>query len=146
MLHDCVMAFVYSWDERAEPLYLLLKRNAELGGYWQPVTGFIETGDFSLTEAALREVEEETGLKDFQRVVVLKHAFTFEMNEKNCSVGVVLLETHSENSKVHLSFEHTQYRWECYPQARKLLYWENNKETLDRIHQLIRHPCNNLQY
>ncbi len=44
-----------------EGTYLLLKRIEREGGFWQPVTGFIEPGE-SPVHAALREVREETGL------------------------------------------------------------------------------------
>lgn len=44
-----------------EGRYLLLKRVEHEGGFWQPVTGLIEPGE-SPTQAAIREVREETGL------------------------------------------------------------------------------------
>lgn len=137
MEYDCVMAFVFRWDGKMEPLYLLLKRNTELGGYWQPVTGFIETEDSSLSDAALREVEEETGLSDFTCILDPQYTFTIHMNGTHCSVGVIVLETHSENRHIDLSFEHTRYRWAHYEAARELLYWENNKKMLDRIHRVV---------
>ncbi len=42
-----------------------------------------------------------------------------------------------EGAGVKLSLEHTDYRWLEYQQARQILYWENNKETLDLLHNYL---------
>ncbi len=44
-----------------QSMFLLLKTQPERGGFWQPVTGGVDAGE-GLEEAALREVQEETGL------------------------------------------------------------------------------------
>lgn len=41
---------------------LLIRRVPEEGGFWQGVSGCVESTDFSLASAAARETEEETGL------------------------------------------------------------------------------------
>lgn len=56
---------VITWEPPAggEPLVLLLKRPKNEAGYlWQPVTGNLETGE-DFAAGALREAEEETGLR-----------------------------------------------------------------------------------
>jgi NUDIX domain len=50
--------------------YLLLKRSAARGGFWQGVTGGVEVGE-TLAQAARREVWEETGYQQFTRFMPL---------------------------------------------------------------------------
>jgi ADP-ribose pyrophosphatase YjhB (NUDIX family) len=128
------MVFLYHC-EYSEPIYLLLKRNLELGGYWQPVTGFIEPPETN-RQAALRELGEETGVKDYKRVIDPKHSFSINMNGLQCSVSVLAVET-ARQPQVRLSFEHTDYIWLNYTDARSRLYWENNRETLDKLHRKL---------
>jgi dATP pyrophosphohydrolase len=130
----CIMVILYKW-EKGEPNYLLLKRNKELGGYWQPVTGFIEEQETN-REAALRELSEETGIEIYERVTDPNHYFFFDMNGLKCSVSVLAVEV-TNPPAIKISFEHTAHQWLRYPDARKTLYWENNVETLDKLHRLL---------
>ena len=41
--------------------YLLLRRTAERGGFWQPVSGGLEDSDASQLKGAYREIDEEAG-------------------------------------------------------------------------------------
>lgn len=134
MTRRCIMVFLYKW-ENGEPRYLLLKRNRELGGYWQPVTGFIEEPETNRT-AALRELEEETGIEIYERVTDPSHFFFFDMNGVQCSVSVLAVEV-SDPPPIQMSFEHTDHQWLSYEQARNTLYWENNVETLDKLHNQL---------
>jgi 8-oxo-dGTP pyrophosphatase MutT (NUDIX family) len=54
--------------------YLLLKRLPEKNGFWQPITGGVEEGE-TQEEALLREVIEETGVKNV--VAVIKDLLLF---------------------------------------------------------------------
>ena len=128
------MAFLYKW-ENGEPCYLLLKRSSKLGGYWQPVTGFIEEPETN-RQAALRELSEETGIEIYERIIDPRHYFFFDMNGEKCSVSVLAIEVGSR-PHIRLSFEHTEHCWLRYREARSRLYWENNRETLDKLHRQL---------
>ena len=56
---------------------LLLRRSAERGGFWQPVTGRIEPGE-SPEAAARRELWEETGADVVVEDLRYRHAFAVE--------------------------------------------------------------------
>jgi lipoyl(octanoyl) transferase len=58
------------------PEVLLLRRTAERGGFWQPVTGRRRAGERA-DVAARRELEEETGLSLPVRGLRYRHTFAF---------------------------------------------------------------------
>lgn len=133
-MRRCIMVFLYKW-EKGEPWYLLLKRNQELGGYWQPVTGFIEEPETN-RQAALRELIEETGIEIYERVIDPRHFFFFDMNGETCAVSVLAIEVANQEI-IQLSYEHTEHCWLLYREARVILHWENNRDTLDKLHKLL---------
>lgn len=127
----CIMVWLYQWAN-AEPLYLLLKRNPSLGGYWQPVTGYIEPPENNRT-AALRELLEETGIEKYEQVFDPEHYYFFDMNGQKCAMSVLAVEVKNPPA-VRLSEEHTAFQWLSYADARRQLYWPNNKQALDILH------------
>ena len=142
LMARCIMVWLYQWVD-GEIRYLLLKRNPYLGGYWQPVTGFIEEPETNRF-AALREMQEETGIESYERVFDPQHYFYFDMNGEKCSVSVLAVEV-KDPPPISLSFEHTDFAWLSYEEARKKLYWANNVETLDILHkQLLKLGKNNV--
>ncbi|MBS3886085.1 MAG: NUDIX domain-containing protein [Dethiobacter sp.] len=128
------MVFVYKW-EKNEPKYLLLKRNQVLGGYWQPVTGFIEEPEKD-REAALREISEETGLETYVRLIDLNYYFYFEIHDIPHSVSVLAMEV-TDPPAISISSEHTDHRWLPFEEARRTLYWDNNVASLDKLHKQL---------
>src|SRR5437773_1922666 len=61
---SCTQVEVHVFRRRGKRLEMLLVRRSphrSLAGVWQPVTGGIERGESALS-AAVREVQEETGL------------------------------------------------------------------------------------
>ena len=61
----------------ADGRVLLLRRSAERGGFWQPVTGRIEPGE-GAAEAAGRELREETGFDVPVEPLGYRHAFALD--------------------------------------------------------------------
>ena len=90
-----------------KPLFLLLKRIPERGGFWQPVTGGVHEGE-NLDTAAKRELFEETQITEFNNF--LKDVYFFEfgsddegwMKEYVYGVGV------NQAVDAILSFEHSE--------------------------------------
>lgn len=116
--------------------YLLLKRVASHGGFWQSVTGSLEEGE-THAQAAVREVLEETGISSSEdELIDLGVINTFEIapqwrrkyapgvtrNEEMCYALRV------DERAVRLdSLEHEDYRWEPYERAVEMLYWNSSK-------------------
>ena len=74
-------AKVQVWIRRRSPSggawqVLLLLTRPDRGGFWQPVTGAVEAGE-SLTQAALREATEETGIQFIEQPRMLGIEFAF---------------------------------------------------------------------
>lgn len=117
--------------------FLLLKR-AETKIYehlWQGVAGKIEQGE-TATEAAVRELKEETGLEPF-RMFVADHVSRFyEVHGDRINlVPVFGIEVREE--KVILSKEHCDFKWVEYDKACKTLVWNGQKEGISAVYGML---------
>ena len=115
------------------PLFLLLKRQPDRGGFWQPVTGGVEKGE-GLRDAALREMAEETGITEAVKVLENVHYFEFEFNggygwAKEYVFGVQV----SEDAQCVISDEHSGQKWCTLDEALELLKYESNREGFRKI-------------
>jgi dATP pyrophosphohydrolase len=123
-------------ETSAERHYLLLKRVASHGGFWQSVTGSLEDGE-THRQAAAREVLEETGFVVREAdLIELGLVNTFEIAPQwraKYAPGV----THNEEVCFALKveecdarldqLEHDSYAWESYDCAIEMLYWESTR-------------------
>ena len=121
--------------------YLLLKRISDIGGFWQPVTGGVEEGERRI-QALEREVLEETGIKNFARIIEDVGYYEFldffkrEARSrliKEYAFGVEI----SSNEKIVIGWEHSEYRWCNSEEALKLLKWKENKEALKKLNEIL---------
>jgi dATP pyrophosphohydrolase len=116
--------------------YLLLRRVASHGGFWQSVTGSLEVGE-THTQAAIREVREETGIDSAgDELIKLGVINTFEIAPQwrgKYAPGVVQNEEICFSLKVDRcevlidSREHDAYLWESYDRSIDMLYWDSSK-------------------
>ena len=129
--------------------YLLLKRVQSYGAFWQSVTGSLEDGE-SHSQAAVREVKEETGICAAERDLIDLHLTNvFKIapqwlrkylpgttyNEEVCFALNV------EQTEINLDLrEHDAFLWTGYEQAMEMLYWDSNKRALAAVHQLESYP------
>ena len=133
-------------DELEERRYLLLRRVASHGAFWQSVTGSLE-GDETHRQAAAREVREETGINSREDdLIELGLVDTFEIApqwRERYAPGV----THNEEVcfalEVHQSFvrvdpvAHDAYAWKSFDRAMEMFYWDSNKRALAAARSLV---------
>ena len=116
--------------------YLILKRNPQKGGFWQPVTGNVEVGE-PFEMAAIREVREELGIKEILELIDTGFSFEFvddgrKQLEKVFGVRV------STSQEITLSPEHTEFKWVPKEVALDVyLKYTGNKTGLTKLHEKL---------
>lgn len=118
-----------------ERLYLLLHYPH---GHWDFVKGKIEEGE-SKQEAALRELEEETGLEaEIMDGFEEQLSYVFRQEEELIEKTVYFLIAQTASEDIELSHEHIDFSWLPYNQAEGQLTFANAKEVLKRAELFIR--------
>ena len=112
---------------------LLLQHN-DIGnarGHWDFPKGHMEKGETEI-QTALREVEEETGLKDLRLFSDFSHKISYNLikEEKEISKEVIFFLGVTNKINIILSGEHQDYAWLTYDSAIERLTYNNAKESL----------------
>ncbi|MGA3286718.1 MAG: NUDIX domain-containing protein [Bacteroidota bacterium] len=138
ILSQIVEICIFRWSA-GEPQYLLLQRadDEELyPGIWQIVTGSMKKNE-SADKAALRELEEETGLrpKRFWIVPIMDSYF----DRRNDAVQMVpIFATEVDAAlNVRLSREHRRFEWLVYVAARDRVVWPGQRQAIEIVHEFI---------
>ncbi|MBI3859865.1 MAG: NUDIX domain-containing protein [Thaumarchaeota archaeon] len=127
-------AVVFRHPASDRRVYLLLQNASR----WDFPKGNVEKGESEL-QTVLREVGEETGLKDisvvpgFRRVV----EYFYRREGKNVHKEVVYLLARTEEAGVKISFEHQGYGWFPYEQARQKASYDNSRMTLEEAEHFL---------
>ena len=104
--------------------YLLLQRSPEKDfgcGAWECVTGRVDQGE-GFEQAVRREIREELGVEvlvDF--IIGTMHFYRGPAKPANELLGVQYSCSIIHNQIIHLSAEHTQYRWVSVAEAMEVL-------------------------
>jgi dATP pyrophosphohydrolase len=128
-----VQVFIFTRNPKF--MVLILKRFPERNSYWQPISGGIEIGE-KTNDAIKREIYEETGLKNFERIIDLEYSFIFETNWKGKltkMLEICYATEIKEVSAIRLSNEHEEYKWCTEFEAKNLLKWEYNLLALNKL-------------
>ncbi|MFC1613599.1 NUDIX pyrophosphatase [Patescibacteria group bacterium] len=113
-------------------LFLVLKRNSQKGGFWQPITGNVKPNE-SFEQAALREIEEETSIKKYLEFIDTGYSFDFFDDNRNQHEKIFGVHV-SKTAKVVISQEHTEFQWASKEDALNLyLKYPGNKEGLRKL-------------
>jgi len=114
-------ALIWSPEKAA---YLLLLRSLEKDfapGVWECVTGRLEQGE-GFEDAVHREVNEEIGATiRLDYLLGTTHFYRGKRRPEVELVGIVYGCTMDGGQTIHLSKEHSEYRWVSAESARKLL-------------------------
>ena len=115
--------------------YLLLQNS----GRWDFPKGGVEKGESEL-QTVIREVEEETGLKDIRIVAGFRKVieYFYRRDGKNIHKQVIYLLASTREEKVKISFEHQGFGWFHYPDALERASYGNSKVTLTEAEKFVR--------
>lgn len=122
--------------EDGEYKFLVLKRREDRGDFWQSVTGGVEEGENQIA-ALKRELKEETGIGEYQKIINLKYSFSFSLPHLGELVENVYAVEVSPETEIFLSPEHIEYRWVFFEEALSLLKYEANKEGFRKIWKIL---------
>ncbi len=116
--------------------YLLLKHSH--GSHWGFPKGTVEPGE-SDWQTAIRELEEETGITSVVQIAGFEMAlhYQFQRIGRQVEKTVVYFLAQTDQIKVILSPEHTQYRWFSYDNARTQLTHTNSRQLLDQAKRFL---------
>ncbi len=104
-----IEVIIFKKNQETGLKYLMLKRNLQKGGFWQPITGNVEVGE-TFKQAATRELREETGITKFIKIFDTGYSFDFFDDNRNQHEKIFAVEV-SHNTKINLSAEHTEFQW-----------------------------------
>ncbi len=110
--------------------FLVLKRASNLSVYpdlWQVITGTIEGNDTAL-QTALREIDEETGLKPIKLWTVPYVAVFFDANKDQIHASPVFGALVEYQDNIRLSDEHQEYLWLDYKECVEKLELPSHRE------------------
>ena len=125
-------------DGKIETKYLLLYHGR---GYWNFPKGKLEAGERGY-DAALREVEEETGILSrslrVERDFKMTDKYIFQWEGQKVFKIVIFFLAQADKPEVKLSYEHEGYGWVLHKDAQKLLKHGNSKEILRKANEYLR--------
>ena len=137
------VAIYCSFRENDEIFYILIKRNEERGGFWQPITGGEEDFDQNdLTKTVIRETKEELGINiSKKQIFQIPYFFKFTDKERiektEYCFGVFL--SSKQKKGIRLSEEHTAIIYSKDPEYLKsLLEYKENKIGLKKFVELLK--------
>jgi bis(5'-nucleosidyl)-tetraphosphatase len=126
---------LYRSDDNSSNLILLLHYG---NGHWDFPKGNIEVNETQI-QAAVRELEEETGINRFRLVPGFKETLAYNYKKKSAQVAktVTFYLGITTISKVVLSSEHIGYVWLTYQESVKILTYHNAKNLLTQANMIF---------
>jgi 8-oxo-dGTP pyrophosphatase MutT (NUDIX family) len=127
--------FILFRNSDAGPLYLLL----DYGKHWDYPKGHLEAGE-SPWQAAVRELREETGIRQVDRVTAFQqdmHYNFFSPKKGRIAKTVTYFLGQTRTEDVVVSHEHKGYLWLPYDQALEKLTYKNAKDLLTAAHKAL---------
>ena len=126
--------------------FLLLKRNKDklYEHLWQGVAGKIE-GNETASEAAIRELREETGLEPV-RMFVADHVSKFYETHRDRINLVPVFGIEVDREDVKISEEHCDFKWVDFETARDTLVWKGQKEGITAVNNMLNSNDNRIKW
>jgi len=127
--------FILFHGTRESPLYLLL----DYGKHWEYPKGHLEEGE-TKWQAAVRELREETGIRQVDRVGRFEHQIHYMFHSSKhglISKTVTFFLAHTRSEMIEISDEHKGYAWLPYEEAMQRLTYDNAREGLAAAHAAL---------
>ena len=107
-------------------------------GHWDFPKGHVEEGE-SETETAIRELAEETGIKDgkIQKDFRESMHYFFRNNGNLISKDVIFFLVEASDQDVEISHEHQNFMWLSYKEAYQKITFDNAKEILKKAFEFL---------
>jgi dihydroneopterin triphosphate diphosphatase len=139
IISNMIQAQVFRRRQGTEYEFLLLQRAEDEPVYplmWQAVTGYLLDGE-SACQCALREIAEETGLRD-GILYAIPHIASFYHagSDAVCLIPVFALEV-AADAKVALSGEHRDHVWDSFEDALRRLPIPAHRDALRVLRENI---------
>ncbi len=146
IITNLVEAHIFRETEKGLQFLLLRRAETEIyPGLWQMVSGKIDEGEKAF-EAALREIREETNLVP-KRFWTAPNINSFYYPEGDyISMLPVFAALVEKDSKVQISHEHTEYKWLNAEEAKKLLAWQGQRNSVDIISEYFLKEISSLNF
>ncbi len=141
LITNLIEAHIFRQTEGGIEFLLLKRAETEIyPGLWQMVSGKIKK-DEKAFEAALREIKEESSLIPKKFWAAPNINSFYDLDKDSISFLPVFAALVDKNIEVSISHEHSEYAW-CLPdEAKKLLAWPGQRESVDLIaHYFIKEP------
>ncbi len=128
--------FVIYRIEEGSPVYLLLRSSSDM--YWGLPKGKVDPGETDL-DAARRELQEESGITEFEHEKAFEHTVTywFARAGKKVYKTVHYFLARADSAQVKLSREHSESGWFTLREAREKTAFENLRRTLEEADRFI---------
>jgi len=116
-------------------LYLILHYSE---GHWDFPKGHVEAGEDE-EQTARREIQEEIGITQLEFSAGFRKsiAYRFKRGSRYVPKEVVFFLAKTNEAKVKLSDEHTEYEWLAYKAAEKKLTYENARMILGEAERFL---------
>ena len=107
--------------------FLIVKRVPDDGGFWQPITGTLESNE-SLSDCIYRELKEEISIGKEEVLNLSDMFFSFTWNKGEVLISEYVFGAELKNEhEITLSDEHEDYMWCDFNEAVNMLEKDNNK-------------------
>ena len=108
------------------------------GGHYDFAKGHLEAGESEM-QAAIRELEEETGIKEIKIIDGFEHKLEYFFRRKGKTVHKTVTFYLGEvpDNKITISFEHQGFLWLDYDQAIRQITFENARLILKNAEQFL---------
>lgn len=123
-------------NNRLELLLLKRAEGEQYDGQWRMIGGKVEEGE-AYWEAALRELDEETGLKPEKFWTLPSLNNFYEWNtDQILLIPAFAAEINSADSII-LNREHSKADWFEIEEATKRIYWPEQRRLLKLLHNIV---------